>query len=277
MKIGIFENVFAGPSFAQMLDGVRASGAEAIQLNLASAGLPPMPDELSAEAATSIGVACASRGISIAAVNGTFNMCHPDPAERVLGLKRLAVIAAAARHLGTPVVTLCTGTRNRDGMWRKHPDNNLPDAWHDLVEVMAAAAQIAETHNVTLAFETEVANVVDSAVKSRRLIDEIGSPRLKVVMDGANIFHTGELPRMREMLDEAFDLLGNDIALAHAKDLDRDGEAGHLAAGHGLLDYGHYIGNFRRVGYDGAIILHGLTEPQSAGCIAFLRGHLDAT
>ena len=52
---------------------------------------------------------------------------------------------------------------------------------------------------------------------------------------------------------------------------------GHLAAGQGLLDYRHYIANFRRVGYNGAIILHGLTEPQAAGCIAFLRGHLDAT
>ena len=55
-------------------------------------------------------------------------------------------------------------------------------------------------------------------------------------MDGANIFHAGELPRMREILDEAFALLGEHIAFAHAKDLDRDGEAGHLAAGKGLLD-----------------------------------------
>ena len=39
------------------------------------------------------------------------------------------------------------------------------------------------------------------------------------------------------MLDEAFALLGRDIVLAHAKDLDHDGEAGHLPAGKGLLDY----------------------------------------
>ena len=36
---------------------------------------------------------------------------------------------------------------------------------------------------------------------------------------------------MREILDEAFALLSEDIALAHAKDLDRDGQAGHLAGG----------------------------------------------
>jgi sugar phosphate isomerase/epimerase len=46
---------------------------------------------------------------------------------------------------------------------------------------------------------------------------------------------------MRDKLREAFDLLGNDIALAHAKDLDHDGEAYHLAAGEGLLDYPLYL------------------------------------
>ena len=46
---------------------------------------------------------------------------------------------------------------------------------------------------------------------------------------------------MREILDEAFTLLGEHIAFAHAKDLDRDGEAGHLAAGKGLLDYDQYL------------------------------------
>ena len=34
---------------------------------------------------------------------------------------------------------------------------------------------------------------------------------------------------MREILDETFALLGKDIVLAHAKDLDHDGDAGHLA------------------------------------------------
>jgi len=113
-------------------------------------------------------------------------------------------------------------------MWRRHPDNDSPDAWADLLASMRQAVQIAEEYGVTLAFEPEVANVVDSPHKARRLLDEMGSPHLKVVMDGANIFHTGELPRMREILDEAFALVGKDIALAHAKDLDRDGEAGHL-------------------------------------------------
>jgi sugar phosphate isomerase/epimerase len=96
---------------------------------------------------------------------------------------------------------------------------------------MREATDIARQVNVVLAFEPEMSNVVDSARKARRLLDEIGPPHLKVTIDPANIFHAGELPRMREMLDEAFALVGKDIVLAHAKDLDHDGDAGHKAAG----------------------------------------------
>jgi sugar phosphate isomerase/epimerase len=122
--------------------------------------------------------------------------------------------------------------------------------------------------------ETEVSNVVDSAQRARQLLDELRSPYLKIIMDGANLFHKGELPRMREILDEAFDLLGGEIVLAHAKDLSRDGAAGHEAAGTGKLDYDRYITLLRRVGYTGPLILHSLSEEQVPGCVAFLRSKL---
>jgi sugar phosphate isomerase/epimerase len=106
------------------------------------------------------------------------------------------------------------------------------------------------------------------------LLDTIQSPHLKVVMDGANVFHAGELPRMRAVLDETFDLLGNDIVLAHAKDLSQDGEAGHDAAGTGLLDYDYSVALLQRAGYTGPLILHSLSEAQVDDSVAFLRAKL---
>ena len=84
---------------------------------------------------------------------------------------------------------------------------------------MAACVEVAKESDITLVFEPEVNNVVHTARKARRLLDELQSPRLEVVFDGANIYHRGELSRQHEMLTEAIDLLGNDIALAHAKDI----------------------------------------------------------
>ena len=89
-------------------------------------------------------------------------------------------------------------------------------------------------------------------------------------------FIPGNLPRMREILDEAFALLGEHIAFAHAKDLDRDGEAGHLAAGKGLLDYDQYLSLLNDVAPDVPIILHGLSEAEVDGCVSFLRKKMEA-
>jgi len=69
-------------------------------------------------------------------------------------------------------------------------------------------------------------------------------------------------------------LLGPDIVLAHAKDISRDGDSGHEAAGKGLLDYDYYLECLRRIGYDGPLILHGLEEAQVGECLAFLRGKM---
>ncbi len=276
MEIGIFPSTFKRATLAETLDAVAAHGLTATQVDLSVTGLPDLPQQIDPATVTSIRQAFVSRGITINAVAGHFNMVHPDVAERQAGLRSLRVIAEACAGLGTALITLCTGTRNLTSMWRPHPDNGSPAAWRDLVTSLESALMIAEEYQVTLAFEPEVNNVIDSAQRARRIIDELGSPRLKVVIDGANIFHQGELPQMTRILTEAFDLLGDDIVLAHAKDLDHDGDAGHLAAGTGLLDYALYTKLLRASGYRGAWVLHGLTEAQVPNCVAFLQVHLDA-
>jgi sugar phosphate isomerase/epimerase len=275
MEPGIFVKTFVRPSLEEALDAVRSFGLGWAQFNMASAGGPSMPDRIDRALEERVRRGFQERGIRMAAVSGTFNMADPDPQRRRVGLGRLAVLAEACARLGTSLITLCTGTRDPHDMWHRHPANDSPEAWRDMLLTMREAVGIAERAGVTLAFEPEVANVVDSAVKARRLLDEIGSPNLKVVMDGANLFHAGELPRMREVLEEAFRLLGPWIALAHAKDLSRDGEAGHEAAGTGLLDYDLYIRLLAESGYDGPVVLHGLAESQVDQCLRFLREKID--
>ncbi len=274
MRIGVLLGTFGGPTLERRLDAVKASGLDCIQVSLDCAGVPLMPDQISAELTSRIRQETAARGIVIASIQGTFNMSHPDPEFRRTGLRRLRVLAEACPRIGTSTIHLCTGTRDRDNMWRRHPDNDSPAAWRDMAACLREAADLARQAGVVLAFEPEVNNVVDSAQKARRLLDEIGSPHLKVTMDGANIFHAGELPRMKEILDEAFALIGRDIALAHAKDLDHDGDAGHLAAGTGKLDYDRYLSLLHTYGFKGPILLHGLSEAQVPGCAAFLREKL---
>src|SRR5262249_23386542 len=252
-------------------DAVKVHGLDCVQFNMSCVGLPTLPEQIGRELSQRIRREMDARGITMAAVSGTFNMIHPDSKIRRAGVEALEVLAESCHDLGTSIITLCTGTCDRQDMWRRHPDNNTPRAWNHLLDSMQEVVEVAEACDVTMAFEPEVNNVVDSAKKARRLLDEIESPNLKVVIDPANLFHEGELARQHEILDEAFDLLGRDIVLAHAKDISRDGDSGHEAAGKGLLDYDYYLQCLRRIGYDGPLILHGLEESQVDKCVAFLR------
>ncbi len=274
-QIGILlATTFTTGTLEARLDAAKACGLTCVQMSMACAGLPEMPDQIPADLPGRIHREAASRGITIASVTGTFNMSHPDVEHRKTGLRRLRVLAEACPQMGTSSIHVCTGTRDQTSMWRRHADNVLPQSWQDMVACVREATDIARQANVVLAFEPEMSNVVDSARKARRLLDEIASPHLKVTIDPANLFHAGELPRMKEILDEAFALVGKDIVLAHAKDLDHDGDAGHKPAGQGVLDYDRYVSLLRAYHFKGPLLLHGLNPGQVPGCLAFLRAKL---
>jgi sugar phosphate isomerase/epimerase len=215
IRIGILLGTFGGSTLEARLDAARACGLDCVQVSLDCAGLSDMPDEIPFEVSGRIRREATARGITMASLQGTFNMSHPDPEHRRTGLRRLRVIAEACPQLGVSKIHLCTGTRDTGSMWRRHPDNDSPEAWRDMAACVREAAEIARQARVVLAFEPEVNNVVNSAQKARRLLDEIASRHLKVTIDPANIFHAGELPRMREILDEAFALVGKDVILGY--------------------------------------------------------------
>lgn len=274
MEIGIFARTFEAPTLAEVLDTVAAHGIRHIQLNTSCMGLSDMPDGLDTAACKRARQEIDARKIEVASLSATYNMIHPDPAVRSQGMRRLEVLASRAADLGTDLLTLCTGTRNPDNMWKDHPQNSTAEAWSDLLEAMEQAVALAEKYNVRLGIEPEVSNVVSSPQRARNLMDAMRSQRVVIVMDGANVFPKGTIHRQHEILNEAFDLLGDRIALAHAKDLSRDGEAGHEAAGTGLLDYDYYLQLLHQSGYRGAVVLHSLTPKQVPVCVRFLRGKL---
>jgi sugar phosphate isomerase/epimerase len=272
MQLGIFAKTFDRPTVELVFDAVRAHGLDCVQFNMACAGLSSLPEAIEPSLIARISTAAARSGVQIAAVSGTYNMIHPDGEVQQAGLRRLRVLASACKGMGTSIITLCTGSRNAENMWRWHPDNASPQAWSDLLSSMEAALCIAEEEDVTLAFEPERANVVNSAMKGRALLTAMQSSRLKVIIDPANLIVSANRHKMHQVLDEAFDLLGEHIILAHAKDCGEDDT--FRAAGEGILDYDHYVHLLRSIDFEGPLILHGLSEAQVDGALRFVRSKL---
>jgi len=76
----------------------------------------------------------------------------------------------------------------------------------------------------------------------RRLLDEIDSPDLAVVFDPVNLLNETNFHSQREVLRVSLELLGNDIAVVHAKDFRLDGERLETCpAGTGMLDYRTFL------------------------------------
>lgn len=280
--IGIFANTFKSRSFEGVLEAVKAHGMATIEFNLSLldvaklAGTDTLPrdDSIGEQLIERVRSACQERGITVVSLAAYFNMIHPDKEQRNAGLRQLEPLMKLAKALDIKLLALCTGTRDSGDMWRYHPANSDTEAYRDLLDSLNEALVMAETYDRVLAFEPEVNLVIDSPKKARQLLDDVASPRLKVIFDPANIFPKGGLNHMHRLMTEAVDLLAADIALAHAKDILEDGRAGEVAAGKGKLDYRHYMKLLQETGFGGAILLHGLSEAEVAGSLQHLKNSM---
>ena len=269
MQIGIFAKTFAGSNARHVLQAVHNAGYDVAQFNFACVGLLSMPDEIPPSTIEAITSASFTTGVGLAAVSGTYNMAHPDPFVRDDGLRRLSHMIASAKDVGTRLITLCTGTRDPDDQWRNHLDNGSPDAWRDLTAGLEKALAMAEQHGVDLGIEPELGNVVASPDLARKLIGDMASRRLKIVLDPANLFEQAPAATIKSIIDHAIDLLADRIVMAHAKDRCADGSV--CAAGAGVIDFVHFVGALHRAGFDGPLVTHGLNEAEAVPVATVLR------
>ena len=242
------------------------------QFNLSVVGLPTIPDApVPDPVIEQIRAASARSGVTLAAISGTFNAAHPDPVHRQTYLERFPYLCAAARDLQIPVITLSSGSRDAENMWRWHADNTTAQAWADSRNTLQALAGYAEEYDLTLAVEPEHSNVVATADQALTMREQVGSEALRFVYDAANLLdpETFDATRAVEAITRDIDVLGPHIALGHAKEL----IAGRAPAapGAGWLPWPLIVRRLHAAGFDGTLVIHGLPE---SGCAA-RRDHPD--
>jgi len=272
MHPGIFAKTFDRPSLAGVLDAVVENGFSHLQFNMACAGLASMPEHIPFEVTTQVANEMSIRNLTMDALSGTFNMIHPEKPIVEKGLKSLEALISNAKQLGTSVITLCTGSCDAEDMWRFHPGNNSKGAWLTLCNTLEQSLIMAELKDVILGIEPELSNVINSADKARRILDEMQSRHLKIVFDPANLFEKAALNEIEKTIANGLELLGKDIVLAHAKDRKPDGSV--TAAGLGVLPYSFFIHHLRETGFEGPLITHGLKESAAKECGLFLKKQL---
>jgi len=270
MQIGIFAKTFDGADPETVFAAAASAGYATVQYNMACSGLPSLPAHIIPEQIEAIKSASKFSCVSLCALSATYNMVHPNIEVRNKGLASLEVLAGAAKALNIKLLTLCTGSRNPLDQWAYHADNQTPEAWADLRVAMEKALAIAEVHDLCLGIEPEHGNVVNSATAAKQLIAELGSSRLKVVIDPANLVSTESATEQKIIIATAIEQVAGHILLAHAKDRNSMGEV--VASGQGVIDFPHFISRLKNVGYDGPLVTHGLAASEANSVRKFLEG-----
>ena len=115
--------------------------------------------------------------------------------------------------------------------------------WRDLVDWLKDLTVSAEKSGVNVAIEPEPLLVVNDTDDMIRLMEEVGSPNLKVNLDIGHAYITDpDLPG-------SIKRLGSAIVHAHIEDI-KDKVHNHLELGQGDIDFAAMHGAFMGIGYD---------------------------
>jgi sugar phosphate isomerase/epimerase len=179
------------------------------------------------------------------------NIIHPDMAKRAECQKHVCGAIEEADRLGMEFILTHTGgnstTNNKD---MPHPENWTKETWERSVAAMKQILRDTSGSKVKLAVEA-VNSCNNNTPKSHvRLKEDVGDDRVGVCLDPVNMLHPGVVFRTTELINECFDLLGEDILYAHAKDIEWKAmlpSFSGVVLGAGTMDYELYLARLSRM------------------------------
>ncbi len=129
-----------------------------------------------------------------------------------------------------------TGAVNEE--YKYEPANHSEEALQLFIENLKPIVKYAEQFGVIVAIEPVWKHIVYTVERARKVLDAINSPNLQIIFDPVNLLCVDNLPQQDEIIEKAFDLLRNEIAVVHCKDYVVEGsELKSIAAGTGGLNY----------------------------------------
>jgi sugar phosphate isomerase/epimerase len=172
-------------------------------------------------------------GIAIQALGVYANLIHPDEAERKANFAYFDAMMKVGGHMGVNKFISEAGHYRVAGAEAGAPYHWREDVWNRMVGTGKELARAAEGYGATVLLEPYFEGFLATAKRTRMFIEEVGSPRLRVNLDPANLIEVNDLGEM-------FDQLGPMIEAFHAKDRKLHVIRG-VAAGAGSLDYKKFV------------------------------------
>ena len=178
----------------------------------------------------------AKNELDIAVLGCYLNLANPNPESLNKIRKRYLTHIGFASLLDVGVVGTETGAVNEEYKFEER--NHSEEALDIFIHNVRPVVEYAEKMGVIFAIEPVYKHIVCNPKRARRVLDEINSPNLQIIFDPVNLLDISNYKNRDEIIEEAMELLGDDIAMIHIKDfVVEDGKLVSVAAGTGEMDY----------------------------------------
>ncbi len=189
---------------------------------------------------------------------------HPDPAERKANMAYFEAMMKIGAHMG--VNTFITEAGSYHDPKKPAPEiehHFQQEVWNQMVATAKELAALAERYDAVVLFEPFYRHFFASAKRTRVFLEEAGSPRLRALLDPANLLEMNDL-------EEMFVQLQPFIGCLHAKDRKLHVDRG-VPAGQGDLDYRQFVKLAAKYTPDAPLILEYVGLDNYKQALAHLR------
>lgn len=174
--------------------------------------------------------------VDIAVLGCYLNLADPNKEQLAATIHRYMAHIRFASWLGCGVVGTETGAPNET--YSFVPECHGEEALQTFITNLRPVVAYAEQMGVVVAIEPVWRHIVYNPLRARQVLDEINSPNLQIILDPVNLLDTCNYRDQAAIVEEAIDLLGQDVAMVHIKDYIVEGDRmTSVGAGLGQMDY----------------------------------------
>lgn len=235
MKIGVRAHDLGRQSAENLPRAVRAEGFDAVQLALTKAveGVAAFTD-VNSTLLDRVRLNFASQNVAISVLGCYIEPSLPDREERLRQVGNFLLGLEHARDLGVDLV----GTETTHLAPTAENDARRESLYRFLKDSIQRMAEKAEKVGVDIGIEPVAVHTLNTAELARRLLDEVGSARVKIIFDPVNMLLAGNADRQEQIYGNFFKLLGKDIRALHVKDVVfENGEQVWRPIGRGMVNH----------------------------------------
>ena len=218
MQLGIRFHDTKEIPFEDRLKSIKDQGFDCVHIALSKVpGFTADTDALNPGYAMYLRNAFRKAELDVAVLGCYLNLANPNQETLKKTQEKYFAHLRFASILGCGMVGTETGAPNEAYSYDKEACHSK-EALETFITNLKPVVKCAESMGVIIAIEPVYRHIVYDAKRAREVLDRIESPNLQIIFDPVNLLWTDNYANRYEVIDEAIDLLGKDIAMIHLKD-----------------------------------------------------------